>query len=86
MLGDEAMYSIDDIRRITKQKDLSNCVIREYLHFDCDIPELVYELPECRPLIRYFAVCRDSRRDRMTSIEITNTESLKIKPARLPTK
>ncbi|KAK9455888.1 hypothetical protein V1511DRAFT_510753 [Dipodascopsis uninucleata] len=39
----------------------SNCVLKEFVQFSCDFPRSIDEIPECRPFIRYFAMCRDAK-------------------------
>ncbi|KAK9450872.1 uncharacterized protein V1518DRAFT_411920 [Limtongia smithiae] len=84
MSGEEVLFDRDDVRSIVIRRSMmSNCVVREYLQFACDFPTRIDGVPDCLPIIRYFALCKDLK-GRETRVEMTNEKSLRSGELKLP--
>ncbi|KAK7208404.1 hypothetical protein BZA70DRAFT_309118 [Myxozyma melibiosi] len=79
--ADEARFAREDVKRLLKQR--TNCTLSEYMYYDCALPSKIEDEAKCRPIVRYFAVCRD-RRSKQVAAEITNEQSLDLAEVKLP--
>ncbi|KAK9382419.1 uncharacterized protein V2V93DRAFT_365063 [Kockiozyma suomiensis] len=80
--SDETRLNRQDVLGLLSRR--KECSLREYLQFACDLPLRIEDASPCRPIIRYFAICKDVR-GRETATEITSERSLDLGEVQLPT-
>ncbi|KAJ8100708.1 hypothetical protein POJ06DRAFT_253486 [Lipomyces tetrasporus] len=73
MSSDEGRFTRSDVVRMLERRDLSDCEVRKYLQFECNLPGKIDDVPGCRPITRYFAICRD-KKGSTPGVELTGSE------------
>ncbi|KAK9331589.1 hypothetical protein V1520DRAFT_390513 [Lipomyces starkeyi] len=73
MSSEEGRFTRTDIERMLRRRDLSDCEVKKYLQFACNLPGKIDDVPGCRPITRYFALCKD-RKGNTQGVELTDGE------------
>ncbi|KAK9235486.1 hypothetical protein V1525DRAFT_409861 [Lipomyces kononenkoae] len=73
MSSEEGRFTRTDVQRMLRRRDLSDCEVMKYLQFQCNLPGKIDEVPGCRPVTRYLALCKD-RKGNTPTVELTNGE------------
>ncbi|KAK9461307.1 uncharacterized protein V1516DRAFT_614390, partial [Lipomyces oligophaga] len=71
MAGDQTIITRSMVEHILYRQKPGSCEIREFVQYNCAFPSRIDAAADCRPMIRYFAVCK-TQKNRTISLEVTD--------------